>query len=86
MGLENVMSQGKTETTAAQGACMIQAPSPAKRKRRTIADATPTEMAAVTFVAALAQHVDEKRGIITQNGTPETQSRIAADLKERFKL
>jgi hypothetical protein len=57
---------------------------PVKRKRRTIADATPLELSAATFVAALSQQADAERGIKTPNGTPETQARTARIVKERF--
>ncbi len=57
---------------------------PAPRKRRKLASATPLELSACTFVAALARNVDEQRGIETESGTPETRAKIAADVKKRF--
>ena len=57
---------------------------PTKRKRRTIAEATPLELSAAMFVATLAQQVDRQNGIETPNGTPETQARVAGIVKEQF--
>ncbi len=53
-----------------------------KRKRRSIAEATPLELSAATFVAALAQQCDHEKGIITDGGTPETRARVAAIVKK----
>jgi hypothetical protein len=44
---------------------------------------TPLQASAVTFVAALSEHVDKQRGIDVPNGTRDTQKRVAAIVRER---
>jgi hypothetical protein len=43
---------------------------------------TPLQRSACYFVAALAQDIDAKRGIVTQNGTKETQARVIASVQK----
>lgn len=57
---------------------------PQRRAKDTPPDVTPLQLSACVFVAALAQNVDEQRGISTPNGTPETQAKVAALVKKRF--
>jgi len=45
---------------------------------------TPTEMAACYFVAALAQDVDARRGVVAEDGTPETRTKVIDLVRERF--
>lgn len=45
---------------------------------------TELETSAVTFVGFLAQNVDERRGIKTEFGTPETQVKVVAAVKSVF--
>lgn len=47
-------------------------------------DLTPMQRAAVLFVAALAENVDENRGILATNGTPRTRAKVAALVRKRF--
>jgi hypothetical protein len=45
---------------------------------------TELETSAVTFAGLLAQNVDERRGINTEFGTPETQVKVVAAVKDVF--
>lgn len=45
---------------------------------------TPTQRAACLFVAALAEDVDARSGVFAHNGTPETRTKVANLVKERF--
>jgi hypothetical protein len=53
---------------------------PARRRKKP----TELEMSAVTFAGLLAQNVDQNRGIKTEYGTPETQAKVIAEVKETF--
>jgi hypothetical protein len=45
---------------------------------------TALQESAVHFVAALAADVDRQHGITAPNGTPETQAKVIAVVKDRF--
>lgn len=47
-------------------------------------DMTPSERAAILFVALMAEHVDEQAGIKVRHGTRETQKRVAAIVRAQF--
>ena len=55
-----------------------------RRARRGLGSATPLELSACAFVAALAQQVDRQRGIEAADGTPGTRAGVAAAVRRRF--
>jgi hypothetical protein len=45
---------------------------------------TSLQMSAVYFVAALAEDVDRRRGIVTPNGSKATQAKVIAVVRDAF--
>jgi|HubBroStandDraft_1064217.scaffolds.fasta_scaffold150244_4 hypothetical protein len=49
-----------------------------------MAEPTAAQQAACLFIAALAEDVDKRRGIVAKNGTPATRCRIADHVRAQF--